>query len=414
MERPFSDLRIAQERGALRAGVRVLIEGVVHQPYVEIFAAGTAERPIWISGAEAIRGRPAGTLRGNREAWISPLKLAPGSHHVVIENLTLELGGGGHVLHMAYVHDIVLRNLVLRDARGAALKVSQASRIHVEGIDASGGGLIPDGNPLSAQVIDFVGVEDFRIIHSRIGLGRHSLIMLKGASRRGLIAWNHIYGQLPSAWGGPNEEPAVALGQYTAPNIFDLWAPEENYEARELVFAFNRVYDVGTALALRGCQNCHAIQNTLEAGGAGPVEQVLRILEGSVGTQSGVSYSETGGSRIAGNIVTTDGAAGGGNGYQALLQCSAEGLGAGNQVRGNLIYDASGANLWWCDGLSSLGNIWNVDPLLDASGRSSRPSRIAGRGLASLAGVPFERSLLHDLDGKCLSAFPLASGAYGE
>jgi hypothetical protein len=378
---PFASL--AEAALVATPGTELRVVGEV-ESHSQITLKGTADAPIFISGA------PGAKLRGVSSA---ALKLAASSY-VVVQDLEL-YESPNHVLHFDFSDHLMLRRLHVHRATTACLKGSQSSNIYVEDSDFHGAAELPGGNPVSAQVLDWVGVNGGHILRNKLHDGPTILVMLKGGTSDLLVAYNEIYDQL-----GGNSSAALHLGQWTDSAYFQ--PANADYEAARVVAFANLIRDVeGPPFAFQGCEDCAAVHNTMWNTTGG---QLIRYLPGNVGSASSATVSLTRGSRFSGNIVV------GGQASGASLNADGASIGAGNQIDHNVILKPGALNWWGEIAQDSVTSTYDQDPLLSASGVPGNVALVAGKGASDLAGLPFAASFGRDFGGACWSS-PLDIGA---
>lgn len=378
---PFASL--AQAASAATPGAELRIVGEL-ESHSQITLQGSADAPIFVTG------EPGAKLRG---VGAAALKLASSSY-VVVQDLEL-YESPNHVLHFDFSDHLLFRRLHVHRATTACLKGSQSSNVYVEDCDFHGAAELPGGNPQSAQVFDWVGVNGGHIVRSKFYDGPTILVMLKGGTSDLLFAFNEIYDQFSG-----NSSAALHLGQWTdAPYFQPL---DADYEATRLVAFANLIRDVeGPPFAFQGCKDCAAVHNTMWNTTGG---QLIRYLPGNVGAASSATVSLTTGSRFTGNIVV------GGQPGGASLNADGTSLGPGNQLDHNVIFKPGSLNWWGELAQDTVSSTYDQDPLLSASGVPAKATLVSGKGAPDLNGLPFAASFGRDFAGECQSA-PFDIGA---
>jgi hypothetical protein len=378
---PFKNLYRAGLAG-IHPGDELVIQGNVYTTWegnTESLLVGTADHPI------VLRGEPGATIHGNVDSWLHALKLSAGSQYVYIHDLNF-VEGGGHTLHMNYVHNIVLEKVEVHNAREASFKLSQSDNVFVRDSEFSGGGFYPQGDPNATEVVDFVTVDNFYIVRSKIHDGRHTLLMLKGPATNGFVAWNDIYDQHGT------EEPALSLGAYTG---FPIIPDNATFEGSNLTAFANNIHDVSTAFTFKGCQNCAALNNNFN--GHGP--QLIRYLAGNAGAATGLGYSQTRDTVFRGNVVT------GGDANTPMMQCQDGYLGNNNVVEKNVFFNPSGHYLWWCSSIAiNSNNVFNYNPNITLDGHVTTRRYVNMTTPMPSHGIPYADRLIVDKAGACFDA----------
>jgi len=378
---PFASLAAAQ--AAVMPGTEIVIHNEVVNNSALSFT-GTAEAPIWITGA------PGAKLRGGSA---SALRLVNTSY-LIVQDLEL-FESPNHVLHFDHSDHLMFRRLHVHRAAEACLKGSQTTHLYVEDCDFHGAGELPGGDPVSVQVLDLVGVNTGYIVRSKFHDGHHVMVMLKGGTSDLLFAFNEIYDQTNT------EESALGLGQWTGSPYFQPL--DADFEAVNLVAFANFIHDVsGPFFSFLGAKNCAAIHNTMHKSDGG---QLVRFLPGNTGEDSAETESKPEDCRFSGNVVV------GGRADGASLNAGAAYLGLGNALDNNVWLKPGPLN-WWSDldQEPAPASTYDQDPLIAADGTPENSALVQQLGTTDLGGTPFAEYFTRDFRGTCIS-LPMDRGA---
>ncbi len=364
VEEPFDGLQAAL--AVVTPGTEVRVSGAVAGAYTTGIK-GTAGAPIWISGEP-------GAVSG-------PLTLE-GASYVVVRGLELANSADGHVLHFFAADHLLLRGLKIHDAGLGAIKGSQSTEVVVEGCELWAAGKV-NGHP----VLDYVGVNGGRIVHSKFHDTPGVMIMLKGGTSDLLFAWNEIFNQtMPGN--------ALSLGQSTGPEFFQ--PIDAAFEGLRIVAYANLLHDlVGAPVAFEGCKDCAAVHNTIW-NTTGP--QLVRFLPGAAGMNSGVVQSLSEGCRFSGNIVV------GGQEGGASLNADDGLVGPNNVIDYNVFLKPGGLNWWGVIPQDMVYSTYDQDPQVGAGGVPGNVALVDGKGPPDLGGLPFAEFFTMDAAGACVQA----------
>ena len=235
---------------------------------------GTADAPIWISGA-------------------------PGESRPVIK-------GGGDALHFVRPRYLVIQDLDIRDAGGNGVNVDDGDEVTnadaarfvvLQRLAIDNAGVHPAG---IADCVKLAGVSDVAVLHSTIGRcgngpGSGAVGVGGVGVHRATVAFNQFVGNGYGAVqfkGGSDEVDVVGnvvrdagsrgvnMGGSTGPEFFrpPLTTARPNYEAARIRVRANRFIGGEAAAAFTGCIDCEFTHNVV----VDPTRWVIRVLQETV------------------------------------------------------------------------------------------------------------------------------------